>query len=125
MKRQPHVFVVDPEPVIASSLAAMLRLGGFSASTFTNPLEALASALIETPDLLVSDVMMSELSGVELATQIKALCPTCKVLLFSGEAKNVDFLYDAERVSENFHILPKPVFPSDVLKAINEQGKSN
>jgi CheY-like chemotaxis protein len=39
-----HVLVVDDEPVVASSLAAMLRMNGFSARFFTCPLEALAAA---------------------------------------------------------------------------------
>jgi CheY-like chemotaxis protein len=44
------ILVVDDESVIASSLAAMLRMNGFSARFFTCPLEALAAARSESPD---------------------------------------------------------------------------
>jgi len=54
-----RIFIVDDEPVIASSLAAILQMNGFSAKFFTCPLEALAAARSESPDLVISDVAMS------------------------------------------------------------------
>jgi DNA-binding NtrC family response regulator len=82
----PRVFVVDGERVIASTLAAILKLHGYSAASFTSSREALAAARASAPDLLISDVVMPGLSGVDLAIQIKAYCPACKFLLFSGQA---------------------------------------
>jgi CheY-like chemotaxis protein len=78
----PRVFVVDDEHVIASTLAAILTLHGYSATSFTSPQEALAAARSSAPDLLISDVLMPGFSGVDLAIQIKAQCPACKILLF-------------------------------------------
>jgi ActR/RegA family two-component response regulator len=46
-----RIFVVDDEPIIASSLAAIMRMKGFSARIFSSPLEALAAARSESPDL--------------------------------------------------------------------------
>ncbi len=66
----PRIFVVDAEPVIASSLAAMLRMNGFSARFFTSPLEALAAVRSESPDLLISDVAMPGISRIELAEMV-------------------------------------------------------
>ncbi len=125
MVRNLHVFVVDDEPVVASTLAAILRMSGFSATSFTDPAEALNAAYLEAPDLLLSDVTMPGLSGVDLAVQIQALYPECKVLLFSGQANTVDFQKDAQRVCSTFHILPKPIHPGDLLRAIREQGLQN
>ena len=120
-----RAFIVDDEPVIASSLAAILSLHGFTASFFTDPLKALASALLDPPDLLISDIVMPNLSGIDLALQIKALCPGCRVLLFSGQATNVDFLQDAHKVDSNLHIIPKPVHPSTLLEIIRQQSLEN
>jgi CheY-like chemotaxis protein len=47
---------VDDEPVIASTLAAILRLHGYSATFFTSPFEALVAAKLTPPDLVISDV---------------------------------------------------------------------
>jgi CheY-like chemotaxis protein len=79
----PRVFVVDDDLLIASSLAAILKLHGYSATSFTSPLEALGRAQASAPDLLISDVAMPGLSGIDLAIRIKAECPACKILLLS------------------------------------------
>jgi CheY-like chemotaxis protein len=55
-----QIFVVDDEPVIASTLATILQMNGFSAKFFTSPLEALNAARSKAPDLLISDVTMPE-----------------------------------------------------------------
>src|ERR1700689_1609725 len=67
------IFVVDDEPVIASSLAAILRMNGFSARFFTCPLKALAAARSESPDFLISDVAMPGISGIDLAIQMSTV----------------------------------------------------
>jgi DNA-binding NtrC family response regulator len=90
-----RIFVVDDEPVIASSLAAILRMNGFSARFFTCPLEALKAARSESPDLVISDVAMPGISGVDLAIQMRAQYPNCKILLFSGQAATLDLMEGA------------------------------
>jgi DNA-binding response OmpR family regulator len=57
------------EPVIASSLAAILRMNGFSARFFNCSLEALAAARSESADLVISDVAMPDISGVDLVSK--------------------------------------------------------
>ena len=114
----PHIFVVDDEPVIASSLAAILKLHGYATTSFTSGLEALAAAHSKAPDLLISDVLMPGLSGVDLAIQIKAECPECQILLFSGQATTHDLLKDARSQGNNFQLLQKPVDPSVILLSI-------
>lgn len=120
-KQISRVFVVDDEPIIAETLAAILRKSGFSARFFTNPLLALASARSDPPDLLISDVVMPQLSGVDLSIQMIDQCPGCAVLLFSGQAETVDLLVAARERGYNFHLLAKPVHPTDLLRRIEEQ----
>jgi CheY-like chemotaxis protein len=111
----PRVFVVDDEHLIASTLAAILTLHGYSATSFTSPQEALAAARSSAPDLLISDVLMPGFSGVDLAIQIKAQCPACKILLFSGQATNRDLLKDARIQGHAFQLLQKLVDPCAML----------
>jgi DNA-binding NtrC family response regulator len=117
-QNQPRVFVVDDEDVIASTLAMILRQSAFNARSFTQPLEALEAARLEAPDLLISDVVMPLLSGVELAIQVRNLCPDCKVLLFSGQASTGSLLETARTNGYDFELLLKPVHPSDLLEKI-------
>jgi DNA-binding NtrC family response regulator len=115
-RQQPYVFVVDDEEVIASTLTMILRLqGGFRARSFSKPLEALEAAHLEAPDLLISDVVMPLLSGIELAIRMKELCPNCKVLLFSGQAATAHLLEAAQADGHDFDLLLKPVHPADLL----------
>ena len=83
----------------------------------TDSLEALRAAHFGAPDLLISDVTMPFLSGFKLAAKIKAFCPDCRVLLFSGEAALIDHVNDSE-MQEWFAILPKPVHPAVLLETI-------
>jgi CheY-like chemotaxis protein len=87
-----RIFVVNNEAVIASSLAATLKQHGYSANPFTSSKKALTAARSIAPDLLISDVEMPGLSGVDLAIEIRANCPRCKVLLFSGLTATQDLL---------------------------------
>ena len=116
-----RVFVVDDEVVIADTLTAILRMSGFSAEAFNDPDEALRAAQIECPDLLISDVVMPEASGVELAIRIRALCPRSKVLLFSGQAQTANLLRTAREHGHEFSLLAKPVHPRDLLSQIAMQ----
>ncbi len=119
LQRQPSVFVVDDEPVIATSLAMILRLnGGFSARSFTKPLEALEAARLEAPDLLITDVVMPLLSGIELAIQVREHCPNCKVLLVSGQGATPHLVEAAGAKGHDFELLIKPVRPADLLVRI-------
>jgi CheY-like chemotaxis protein len=111
-------YVVDDERLIASTLAAILKNSGFAAVAYTNPLEALKAAESETPALLISDVMMPEMTGIELAVRLKSLHPTCKVLLFSGQAATADLLQTARQDGHDFVLLQKPIHPKDLLAAI-------
>ena len=113
-----RIFVVDDQPAIASSLAAILRMNGFSARFFTSPLEALTAARSESPDLVISDVAMPDISGIELAIQMRAQYPNCKILLFSGQAATSDLLEGARAQGYDFRLLQKPVFPSVFLSEI-------
>jgi DNA-binding NtrC family response regulator len=114
----PRVFVVDDEHVISSTLAAILKLHGYSARAFTSPLEALAAARSEAPDLLISDVTMPGLLGIDLAIQMKIQYPKCKILLFSGHAATRDLLEQARNQGHDFQLVEKPVHPCTVLSRI-------
>jgi CheY-like chemotaxis protein len=117
-QRNPLVFVVDDESVIASTLAAILKESGFKPVFFTNPLAALQSAKVIGPDLLISDVIMPQMTGVELAIQIRKVAPLCKVLLLSGEMATAELIERAQEDGHHFAVLAKPVHPTDLLSAI-------
>jgi DNA-binding NtrC family response regulator len=115
-----HIFVVDDEQGISETLAIILQRNGFAVSSFTNPLEALKQASTGSPNLLLSDVVMPELSGVDLAVSIKEKCPDCKILLFSGQAETIDLLKAARQQGHDFSLVAKPIHPVDLLRRIRD-----
>jgi DNA-binding response OmpR family regulator len=82
----------------------------------------LTAAQSEAPDLLISDVLMPDLSGVDLAIRMRAQHPKCKILLFSGQAATLDLLEDARNQGHDFQLLLKPVHPSELLFEIGTLG---
>lgn len=115
----PRVFVVDDEAIISSTLTAILKLSGFDATAFNNPVNALEAALISAPDLLLSDVVMPGLSGIDLAIQVREHCPNCKIFLISGQATTNNLIESAAEHGHRFEILPKPIHPSELIKRLN------
>jgi DNA-binding response OmpR family regulator len=115
-----HIFVVDDEQGISETLAIILQRNGFAVSSFTNPLEALKQASTGSPNLLLSDVVMPELSGVDLAVSIKEKCPDCKILLFSGQAETIDLLKAARQQGHDFSLVAKPIHPLELLRRIRD-----
>lgn len=115
---QPRVFVVDDESVISSTLGLILRGQGFEAHSFHLPVEALRVSRETPPDLLITDVVMPELSGIDLAIQTRELHPNCKVLLFSGQPAISGMLEAARASGHNFEVLAKPIHPGELLERI-------
>lgn len=114
-KRKPRVLVVDDERVIADTLAIILNQHGYEASAVYTGTAAVDKAREVTPDLIISDVIMPDMNGIEAAIQIRKFLPDCKILLFSGQAATADLLKTARAQGHEFEILAKPVHPQDLL----------
>ena len=113
-----RIFVVDDETTIASTLALILNSHGFDAVPYTSPLDALRAAETHSPDLLLTDVSMPQLNGIDLGVQFKAIYPDCKVLLFSGNAATSGLMDHAKDKGHSFDLLAKPVQPRDLIAMI-------
>jgi len=72
--------------VIAQTLSVILNQAGFQASAFSRPEDAVAARMKLLPDLLISDVVMPTMTGVDLAIHFRKKQPECKIILFSGQA---------------------------------------
>lgn len=81
MSRQENgliIFVVDDEKLIASTLSLILTGRGFYARSFLDPFDALRAAQSTVPDLLLSDVVMPNMNGIELAFKCNNYALTAK-----------------------------------------------
>lgn len=112
---KPKVLVADDERVIADTLSMILNQSGFEARAVYSGEKALELATSFQPDMLISDVIMADLNGIDAAIQMRALLPKIKILLFSGQAATADLLEKARTQGYEFEILAKPVHPQDLL----------
>ena len=119
-KRRPVVLVVDDESAIADTLSEILTLSGYAAMPAYDGEEALETALLMPPELLITDVMLPGMSGIELAISMRRIFPDCRVLLFSGQAATSDLLIRAQTAGHHFTLLSKPVHPTDLLRRVSE-----
>lgn len=119
LPRQLLAFIVDEEHILASTLAGFLRQEGLDARSFAGPIEALDAASTSPPDLLISDVALQPLSGIELARAVREKCSACKVLLFSSDADANSLLQDSFAAGDDFALLPGPVGLLGLMEGIH------
>ncbi|HUN84008.1 MAG TPA: response regulator [Terracidiphilus sp.] len=118
------VLVVDDESVIADTLVEILNRNGYAAIAAYDAEEAMETALLTPPELLITDVVLPEMNGIELAITIRRIFPDCKILLFSGQASTTGLLASASSEGHQFSLINKPVHPRDLLARVTEIFKS-
>jgi DNA-binding response OmpR family regulator len=118
LKNIQRIFVVDDEEIIAHTIAMILRWHGFIVESFTDPLKALAASRAQAPDLLVTDILMHVLSGIDLAINVRKDCPNCKVLLLSGQTETDEMREMFRAVGQRFDLLLKPIHPTELLSRV-------
>ena len=109
------VLVADDEQVIANTLAIILNQAGFEAHAVYNGEDALEALDSFRPDMLITDVIMTGITGIEVGIAVRVRLPQCKVLLFSGQAATASLLEKARHQGHEFEVLAKPVHPTDLL----------
>lgn len=112
------IVVVDDEPIITHTLCQILRGAGYRAFAAYEAEGAMMLCKHHSADLLLSDVNMPGISGIELAQQVARELPNCKVILFSGHVDTAPLLSEARQQGFNLECLPKPVFPEVLLAKI-------
>ena len=119
--RKPVVLVVDDEVVIADTLTTILAQNGIAAITAYDGPGALEIARVIPPDLLLTDVVMPGMSGIDLANAITESIPDCAILLFSGQAATRSLLAKAGDAWCDFEVLLKPIHPAKLVTLIFER----
>jgi CheY-like chemotaxis protein len=117
---RPFILVVDDERAIAETLALILHSEGYGAEAAYDGASALEICRQRLPDLVVTDVVMPGMNGIDLAIAIRRQFPGCHILLFSGQAQTSQILQGAKRLGYDFELLAKPLHPVEFLKKVKE-----
>ncbi len=116
----PDILVVDDEKRIADTLALILRSKQYAVVTAYDGQEAYETCRQAAPRLMITDVVMPQMNGVELAIKVRSEMPACLILLFSGQAATADILREANERGFEFELLAKPVHPEHLLARVHE-----
>ncbi len=108
------VLVVDKEPAVADSLVAMLHRSGYAAIAAYDGKDALETALLVPPEVVIADIELPGMNGVELAITLKSAIPDCKILLLSEKETARELARSAGRGAQEFEVLSKPIKTSDL-----------
>jgi CheY-like chemotaxis protein len=111
---------VDDEKLIADTIVQILNRNGFIAEAAYSGQEAIKKAELHCPELVLSDVLMPHIDGVEAAITIRERCPDTRIVLFSGQAATVEILARARERGHTFELLPKPIHPTQLIKHLRE-----
>ncbi len=117
---RPDILVVDDEKRIADTLSLILRMNKYVVQTAYDGGMAYRSCLEQEPRLVITDVVMPQMNGVELAIKIRSEMPECSVLLFSGQTTTMDLLREASERGFEFELLAKPVHPEQLLARVRD-----
>ncbi len=116
----PRILVVDDEVLIADTIVQILNRSGFIAEAAYSGVQAIELARLHCPELVLSDVMMPHVDGVEAAIAIRETCPDTRIVLFSGQAATVEILARARARGHEFELLPKPIHPTQLIKHLRK-----
>lgn len=113
-------LIVDDEDAVREVVARMFRDGGWDTLTAAHGAEALALARRTRPSLVVLDMLMPDMEGIETLGRMREACPGVPVLAISGAAHAADYLLMAVRLGASA-ALPKP-FEAASLLALADQA---
>lgn len=81
-----HILIVDDEPEICQMLQELFARRGYQARSVTDGAAAVRAVLDDPPDVVLLDIAMPRLGGIEALTAIRAIAPAVKVIMVSGQA---------------------------------------
>ncbi len=113
----PSILIVDDEPSILQSLGGLLSDEGFEVKTAANGYEALKIVDTESPDLVLLDIWMPGIDGIETLKEIKKNNPHIQVIIISGHG-TIETAVKATKLGA-FDLIEKPLSIDKVIVAIN------
>lgn len=117
-ENRPVVLVLDDDVVVADTIVEVLKRSGFCAMAMYRAEAALAYAALVPPDLMIIDVLLPGMNGIEVAKIMKKECPGCRVLLLTADPYTEEMLEKGRAEGNNFPVLMKPMDPGELLFAM-------
>lgn len=120
-----RILIVDDEEEILISLAQLLSLDGYIVHTASSPITALEMIKGTKYHIILSDIVMPEMNGLELLTQIKEYDPLAQVIMMTGYSTMEITMLSLERGASDYILKPFKDFKdvSRIVKLSEEKLK--
>ncbi len=120
------ILIVDDEELILIGWKYTLRSAGYHVKTALNGKDALNIVKNEKPDIVITDLIMSEMNGVEICKAIKNESPEIDVILVSGHPDETKrFQQEFVEAGGSQEILKKPLSKEEIINAIESIESKN
>jgi len=120
-----RILIVDDQIALADTLRQILERHGYECAVAHSGMQAVDELTKFYPDLVLSDVIMPGMDGIEFARVAQNMLPGCPVLLCSGNATTQELIQDAASDGDSVLVLPKPIAPRDLLSQIADSLESS
>jgi two-component system alkaline phosphatase synthesis response regulator PhoP len=105
-KETARILVVEDEPNMVTGLRDNFEFEGYHVLTAMDGVEGLARALNESPDLVILDVMMPKMSGLEVCKQLRAKRPSIPIIMLTARGQEVDKVVGLELGADDYVTKP-------------------
>ncbi|MBW2179977.1 MAG: sigma-54-dependent Fis family transcriptional regulator, partial [Deltaproteobacteria bacterium] len=113
----PSILIVDDEPTIQQSLSGILSDEGFEISIASNGYEALQIIQKDSPDLVLLDIWMPGIDGIETLKEIKKENPNIQVIIITGHG-TIETAVTATKLGA-FDLIEKPLSIDKIIVSIS------
>lgn len=111
---KPRILVVDDEPSVRETLGMLLMSAGYDVAMAENGISAVAQLNQRAPDLIVTDLNMPQMSGIELISVVRSRYPSISIVAMSSDYKGD--AVPAGIIADRFY--PKAEHPHNLLTTI-------
>jgi DNA-binding NtrC family response regulator len=122
MDRRLSVLVLDDEPIVGKRLQPALAKIGCDVEIFEAPAPALARLQEKTFDIVVTDIRMEDIDGIEVLERVMERDPRTRVIMITGYA-TVEMAREAEAKGA-FDFIAKPFKPQELRDVIAKAAES-
>ena len=112
------ILVVDDDPAIAEMLSMVLQREGFDTVVVGDGLEAVAAASRENPDLILLDLMLPGMGGVDVCRNVREES-TVPIIMLTAKTDTVDVVLGLESGADDY--VTKPFKPKELVARVRQQ----
>jgi len=123
--KKADILIVDDEKILLEGWKEELTLAGYSVKTAESGKEALEMIKDDKPDIVITDLVMPGMNGVEVCRQVKGIYPDVEVLFVSGHPREIEkHLMDFLKAGGRDEFLRKPMIENELIEVIEKVTKT-